>query len=551
MRRFLQLVLLTLTALILSSQGIGAESSRRVTVLAVNDIYRIAGVDDGASGGIARIRSLRRELEQEDPSLLLIHAGDMLFPSMLSRRYEGEQMIDLLNRLDGDPDSFDARMFAVFGNHEFEKSKAKHAPILAARIVESGFTWINSNVEFVTGGDGHPVVRAAHLVPEAIVDVNGVKVGLFGLTTDVLVPEYVAAIQDPVSVARERSASLRARGAELVIALTHLDMAVDRRVLQTLGEQGPDVIFGGHEHFRQSALVDGRLVVKADADARTATVARIDVPPSGRPRVTFAYRHLDRTVSPDAETDAVAHKWLSRFQQEFCAGKADAPDCLTRRLGHAGVKLVAEELQIRSEETNLGNWVADQALDAFRVRGAQIAFINSGSLRLNQDVPAGTEITRARLAELFAFPSELFLIRISGETLQEVVRKSIDGWPGHGRWLQIAGFAFRHDSNIGRVDSLTLLGADGGSHPIAPDDELLAVTSRYLLDPAIGDQDGYRMLNTAQIVDTASVAPDLVDLVAAALRDAGEAGIAPAVEGRICGPPATVEAPCLAFESDD
>jgi hypothetical protein len=73
------------------------------------------------------------------------------------------------------------------------------------------------------------------------------------------------------------------------------------------------------------------------------------------------------------------------------------------------------------------------------------------------------------------------------------------------------------------------------------------VTSGFLLDPSIGDQDGYRMLSKAQIVDTEAAAPDLVNLVVKALLEAGEAGIDPVVEGRICNPNAENEAPCLAI----
>ncbi len=546
MSRALPILSITLMLLVQPSPGLADEHpTRRVSVLAINDIYRIDGVDDGATGGIARIRSLRRELEREDPNLLVLHAGDLLFPSMLSRRYLGAQMIDMLNRLDGDADAFDERLFVTFGNHEFEKSKAPQASILAHRVAESRFTWLSANVEFVPAADGKPVIRGPHLQRDVLMDLNGVKVGVFGLTTDVLVPEYVSVIADPVAVARTHSAALRARGAELVIALTHLDMAVDRHLLAELGPLGPDLIFGGHEHFRQSARVDGRLVVKADADARTAIVARIDVPTAGRPAVAFAFRHLDDSVAPDAETQAQARRWHARFAREFCGERGDASGCLTQPLGSTAVKLVGEELQIRSIETNLGDWVADQALRAFRDQGAQIALINAGSLRLNQDLPAGTGITRSHLAELFAFPSPLYMIRISGATLEQVLRKSIDGWPGHGRWLQVAGLAFEHDSANERIGALTLLGPDG-PRPIAPEEELLVVTSNFLLDPTIGDQDGYRMLSKGQVVDTGLPAPDLVDLVVAALREGDAAGIAPVVEGRVCDRGMAPDGPCLA-----
>ena len=84
-----------------------------------------------------------------------------------------------------------------------------------------------------------------------------------------------------------------------------------------------------------------------------------------------------------------------------------------------------------------------------------------------------------------------------------------------------------------------------GPRPVRDDETILAVTGNYLLDPAIGDQDGYTMLGKHQIVSQGTP-PDLKDLMLAALEQAGDSGIAPAVTGRICEEPATRPAPCLA-----
>ena len=43
------------------------------------------------------------------------------------------------------------------------------------------------------------------------------------------------------------------------------------------------------------------------------------------------------------------------------------------------------------------------------------AFVNSGSLRLNRDIPAGSALKRRDIEELFEYPAELKLVRISGE----------------------------------------------------------------------------------------------------------------------------------------
>ncbi|HSJ76442.1 MAG TPA: metallophosphoesterase, partial [Gemmatimonadales bacterium] len=118
---------------------------RTAVLLAINDVYRIEGVENGNAGGLARVRALRAELEREHPDLLFLHAGDFLFPSFASRMLEGEQMVAVLNALDGDPAAFDERMLVTFGNHELDKGKTKHAAMLDRRIEESQFRWLDGN----------------------------------------------------------------------------------------------------------------------------------------------------------------------------------------------------------------------------------------------------------------------------------------------------------------------------------------------------------------------------------------------------------------------
>ena len=115
-------------------------------------------------------------------------------------------------------------------------------------------------------------------------------------------------------------------------------------------------------------------------------------------------------------------------------------------------------------------------------------------------------------------------------------------WPGSGRWLQVAGMAFRHDPDRTRADRLTLF-TDAGARPVRDDERILAVTGTYLIDEA-GDQDGYRMLNRGQVVPGSPHQRNLKALVAEALEAAGDHGIAPEIEGRVCR--TDLAGPCLA-----
>jgi 2',3'-cyclic-nucleotide 2'-phosphodiesterase (5'-nucleotidase family) len=512
-------------------------------LLAINDVYRIEGVEGGKQGGLARVRALRRELEREHPDLLVLHAGDLLYPSFASRMYNGEQMISVLDQLDGS-DQRDKRLFITFGNHEFEKRKKKDAGILAARIAQSQFTWLGGNVTLAESDDGRPFSAPGAVERSVLVTSGGIRIGLFGLTIPTADVQY-AEFARPNETARALTAQLRKAGAEVVVALTHLTAEEDRDLLETLGAEGPDLIVGGHEHERMAFEVGGRWVIKADADARTASVIKLRLD-RGPVEVSYEHRPLGldqpRSPEPDPSVQALVDQWQARHEKEFCASKQASPNCLEEVYGRTSTVLEGEENKIRGRETSLGDWIGDQMLKSFAPCGAQVAFLNAGTLRLNQDLAAGSTLTRRQVEELFGFPTPLHLIRLSGKLLQETADQSVYGWPGSGSWLQIAGFAFVHDGPSKAATHLALL-TPSGALAVKPDDEILAVTGDYLVNPEIGDQDGYTFLPTEEVPGCAASGKDIKDVVIAALRAAEPGGIAPKVEGRICQ---GAEGPCLA-----
>ncbi|HND32345.1 MAG TPA: metallophosphoesterase, partial [Myxococcota bacterium] len=224
------------------------------TLLTVNDTYQIEGLPD-QTGGIARLRTLRKQIEKESGPVVVLHAGDMLAPSLPSRTFGGDQMIDSLNRLDGDPQAMDERLVVVFGNHEFDASKEADGPKLDARIEASQFTWLDSSIVWGRNAEGQPIVAAPNLVGTRLVDCQGVKLGIFGLTINSKKAAFVDDFREPVSMARAQSEALRKAGAEVVIGLTHQTFGEDQQLLKTLGDLGPDFIVGGHEHVHMTTNV--------------------------------------------------------------------------------------------------------------------------------------------------------------------------------------------------------------------------------------------------------------------------------------------------------
>ncbi|PRP96548.1 Trifunctional nucleotide phosphoesterase protein YfkN precursor [Enhygromyxa salina] len=520
--------------------GLQPDGSRRFRVLHLNDIYRIEGLADGR-GGLARIRSVRTQLERDCDAVLVTHAGDALFPSLLSREFEGAQMITVLNALDGDTEGFDARLIATFGNHEFDKGALDDAKkILDKRVEGSQFTWLDTTIEWATI-DGQPAVSAPHLVDASLLTLGGVEVGLFSLTVAKQEPEYVDEIRgEYVEEARAATEQLREQGAEVVLALTHLDVDDDQRILDELGDAGPDLILGGHDHDLMTVYEGGeqtgpRAVLKGDADGVRVRAVEIWVDASGEVGWQLS-AGVDSEVlgpgqpEPDPAVSAIVDGLLAEHAQLFCASKGAEPGCLDEKLTVAGTDLIAEETEIRRYETNFGDWAVDQMLATFPE--ADLAILNSGSLRLNQDIAAGTEITRRIVEETFAYPISMQLIEIDGATLQQVLDRSVENWSAAGHWLQIAGLAYRHDVGAQTATGAVLL---PDREAIEPKRKYRVVATEFLLGITPGsDQDGYLMLKPSMKVEHANNGADLVERVVAALTAAGDAGIAPVFEGRIC-----------------
>lgn len=188
------------------SGSVTATTLRTATLLSINDVYRLTGPDRGAGGGgLARVRALRAKLEAVHPDLLLLHAGDFLSPSLLGKTYKGKQMVDLMNLLDGDPQagSVDRRMFAVFGNHEFDDTHCTKEGPLAARIQESDFTYIASNIDFQKAilpdnkceglRDVASPDATQKIVPYKIIKTGDLTLGIYGLTIrndDIKIPPH-------------------------------------------------------------------------------------------------------------------------------------------------------------------------------------------------------------------------------------------------------------------------------------------------------------------------------------------------------------------------
>lgn len=523
------IILLILSLLVSSCAQSEQVEKRSFTVLAINDVYRIDPLHDGEIGGFARFKTLRDQLAQDDPGLITLHGGDFLSPSILGQRYEGEQIVDIMNQINGDAETFDERFFVVPGNHEFDKAGDEGVNWFRKRVGESNFWWITSNINWHDSTHPEIIDGFEHVITHKIIEANGVKVGIFGLTLNRDKTKYAPIDENYVAIAKTMSQTLRDNGAEVVIGLTHLALDSDVDILNILGEQGPDIIFGGHEHDAMAIKANERWLLKADSDLISANVAVISLE-NGEISVAFENIEINQNTAEDPVLKTSVDNWLNRYYSDEC-GAPSGEVCKTVSYGHTNVELDFDNGKSRLFETNLGNWLADTMKYAFANSAhAQIAFINSGAIRRNENIAAGSSITEALVNELLPYDPKLYLIEITGRELKDIVRHSASNWGGNGYWLQISGFAFRV---TGDETSAVMIMEGDKLRPVEDDEVIRAVTVGYLLNTE-GPQDGYKMLNQSHVVETRHNGVKLHEFIREFLLEQGEHGISPTVEGRIC-----------------
>src|SRR5262249_36155118 len=158
------------------------------------------------------------------------------------------------------------------------------------------------------------------------------------------------------------------RGADVVVAVTHLYWRDDLRLYEELRGAGLDLVIGGHDHVAMHLPrnePEPRLF-KADADALSARGGTLTPPADGRLQVAGSLRQLGPGVAKDPVVDERVSRWLHAHAAEFCAAAARdphwlgsrpvPPSCLDERLAVAETALDASEEKIRTSETSLGDW---------------------------------------------------------------------------------------------------------------------------------------------------------------------------------------------------
>jgi 2',3'-cyclic-nucleotide 2'-phosphodiesterase (5'-nucleotidase family) len=432
-----------------------------VDIITYNDVYQIDMVQldetGQLGGGPSRVSQYIKTLKKNKKypqNMLVLSAGDMISPSLLSTLFNGEQMIEANNIM--------GLNYSALGNHEFDFG----VEILQKRVEQSQFTWINSNVDL-------PFPTKENV----IVQVGPAKIGLFGVLYDFEPTDSRVRIRDVLASAREQVKKLKDGGATFIIALSHLP-ALDDCELSTVA--GIDVIVGGHDHrMKVNADCGDAIYMKATMDWQNIWHAQINFNFS-KPIV----KYTNIPITAQLPTDPVMEEMIAKYD------KAKDNE-LAVVVGETLVPLDGRAPTMRTNESNLGDYLCDKVAEFLE---ADIVLMNGGTFRSNKLYLAGTKITKGDIIEILPFSNTATLIRINGSILLQALEHSV-GYVAEisGRFPQVSGFRMQYTlakPRGERIVSMDLKTMNGTFVPITPDMNLKLATNSFMYEGG----DGFSML---------------------------------------------------------
>ena len=355
----------------------------------------------GRVGGFAHLSTLVQRMKASRPGALLLDGGDTWQGSATSLWTNAQDMVDACKLLGVD---------VMTGHWEFTYGMDR-----VKQIVEKDFA---GKVDFVaqnikTADFGDPVFK-----PYVMREVNGVPVAIVGQAfpyTPIANPRYMVAdwefgIQD--ANMQKVVDEARAKGAQLVIVLSHNGMDVDLKMASRV--RGIDAIFGGHTHDGVPLAVPvsnpggSTLVTNAGSNGKFLGVMDFEV--KGGKVTQHRYRLLpvfSNMLAPDKAMDALITKIRAPYEAK-----------LNEKLA------VTDGLLYRRGNFN-GSW--DQLLcDALMdVQGAEIAF--SPGFRWGTSLLPGDAITRELMMDQVAITYPYATVTpISGEMLKTILEDVAD-----------------------------------------------------------------------------------------------------------------------------
>ena len=325
--------------------GVGANKGQVPHVTGA-DFRRLYGIEDGSPsayaltyddftalareygrvGGLDRCATVINAIRADRPDALLLDGGDTWHGSLTNLRTQGQDMVNVMNHLKPDAMTFhweftlgservreiiEGLPFAALGQNIFDKEWDEPA----SDTFESYKFFERGGVKIAVIGQAFPYMPIAN--------------------PGWMFPEYSFGIRE--SRMQEMVDEVRAKGAELVVLLSHNGFDVDKKMAGRVS--GIDIILTGHTHdaLPEPVLVGDTVLIASGSNGKFVSRVDLDV----RDGQMMGFRHklipiFSDVIEPDKEVAAAIEAERAPFKDELSEVVGQTDSLLYRRGNFAG-----------------------------------------------------------------------------------------------------------------------------------------------------------------------------------------------------------------------
>lgn len=463
-----------------------ASNKKRVEILTFNDFH--GNVEEsGKNIGAAKLASIIKERTRLNNSsnyeAIPVAGGDLYQGTAISNLTQGAPVTEFLKEI--------GLKASAVGNHEFDWNRNN----IVNWAKDGNFDFLAANI--VDKVTGKPVDWAK---PYKIIEVDGLKIGLIGITTPETAyktkPENVRDLSflEPTEIVNKYAKELKEdKKVNAVVVLSHLGAKTDSATKKISGEavdlangvKNVDAIIAAHDHQFTNAVVNNIPIVEAGYNGRGLGLLTFDFNENGnlinvKGTLDEAYKRSSNIV-PDETVLNIVNKYKDELKPILSEKVAD----LDKTLEHDSYNGL----------TPLGIVVSEAMR---KIAGADIAITNGGGIRASLE--AG-EVTIGHLYTIIPFDNTLFTMELKGSDIKKAIEHGI--MPGNMGWGQFSGIKVWYDKDAKAGERVTSIRLQDGT-PLDMNKYYKVVTNDFM---ATGG-DGYDFSNAKNLYDTNLVMRD-------------------------------------------
>ena len=363
-----------------------------------------------------------------------ILAGDFLGGSLFSTFHKGESMIKVCNSV-----GFD---YVVIGNHEFDYGEDR----LMELMDMSSYPWLGSNIRMRSKDNDGSKTEMFHktVLDVDIFECESYRVGVFGVCTastpNLSSPSSAVIFENEVEHAQRATDLLLSQGCDVIVALTHVSLAVDRAIAAI---HGVNLIIGGHDHDPSLHLENETLIIKCGQNIEHLGVLDLDISkdPTGQVQVHHSFQLVCTFgLSTDPDVDAViaqysaAHSTTAETPVQLSRVNDisnSSSSTTTTPNHHLYSPLSTRSCDVRIRESASVCMVADAMLYSYTQLGyaCDFAFLNGGFVRGDRLYPPGCPILKSDILNELPFEREPVLMSVLGRDIWSGLEQMLSGAP--------------------------------------------------------------------------------------------------------------------------